>query len=324
VTLAYDAATKMSLVSVTRRFTQQAGGPLLTATTGFDYDPANPGRVNKITPPRGSSGATTITYGTGTAAGMPVSVTDALGNKATFMYDPVGRRTGTVDPMGNAAGGVPADHTWLYVYDKQDRLISVSTPPPASGGSPLATQFAYDEVGNRITVTDPRGQMTRYLYDERNRVEQVQQSPDTLDPNTSTNKMRTLYTYDDLGNLQRVERAKADAVRQQVDYIFDGLGRLRREVQYPSYPANTPTLTTTYTYDPNGNRTGVLFPNDQGVNAGIGFQYDALNRLTGVDFTAAGISDVGYTYDAGGNVLTLADGTGTTTYEYDERNRAVR
>ncbi len=50
---------------------------------------------------------------------MLPSATDPLGNKGSYSYDPVRRRTSMVDPNGNAAVGVPADHTWNY-----------SCPPP--------------------------------------------------------------------------------------------------------------------------------------------------------------------------------------------------
>ena len=46
----------------------------------------------------------------------------------TYAYDPVGRRTSMVDPNGNAGGGVPAQHTWQYGYDDEDRVTSVSAP----------------------------------------------------------------------------------------------------------------------------------------------------------------------------------------------------
>jgi YD repeat-containing protein len=128
--------------------------------------------VTKAIPPRGNTGgtpdytyATTLTYGTsGSQVGMLTEVTDSLGNKATYAYDPVGRRSSMVDPLGNATGGVPAEHTWTAEYDKEDRLRFARAPAPASGGSQLVTESRYDSVGNRTVLIDAGGQVTKYLY----------------------------------------------------------------------------------------------------------------------------------------------------------------
>src|SRR5439155_1656558 len=78
--------------------------------------------------------ATALTYhGPGSQAGQLQSKTDPVGNVTTYGYDAVGRRTSMVDPLGNAVGGVPADHTWLYEYDRADR--STLQRPAAQGGA---------------------------------------------------------------------------------------------------------------------------------------------------------------------------------------------
>ncbi len=216
-----------------------------------------------------------------------------------------------------------SEHTWNYDYDKQDRLRFVTTPAPAPGGTRMATEYQYDEVGNRSLLEDARGQIVRYLYDARNSLAEVQQSPDTDDPNTSTNKIRVLYDYDDFGYLKQLARAKADARRQVVDYAFDGLGRLRRETQYPSWPSTSPTPVTSFGYDPNGNLTQRIDPLGQ-PTSGISFAYDPLNRLSGTDFSDPATPDASYTYDPNGNLASMSDGTGLTSYQYDERNQLTQ
>jgi YD repeat-containing protein len=51
------------------------------------------------------------------------------------------------------------------------------------------------------------------------------------------------------------------------------------------------------------------------------FAYDALNRLSGVDYSDAGTPDVAYAYDANGNRTLMTDGTGTTTDAVDQAGR---
>ncbi len=254
--LTYDAATQTKLELVTRKYTDPDLG-LLTAVTKFEYgDAQNPGLVTKVIPPRGNTGgspdytyATTFAYfGSGPKAGLLQSVTDPVGNQTTYDYDAAGRRTSMVDPNGNAPGGVPSEHTWNTEYDAEDRVRFVRAPAPVAGGSPLTTEFRYDAVGNRITVIDANGQVTRYFYDERDSLATVQQSPSvwTNPAVTPSPLYETVYQYDHVGNLTRVIRASGDATYERVvDYAYDGLNRLRRETQYPSWPTTTPTLVTT-------------------------------------------------------------------------------
>ncbi len=105
-------------------------------------------------------------------------------------------------------------------------------------------------VGNRTGVIDANGQVTKYLYDVRDSLAEVDHSPNPwTDPNaTPSPKYVTTYGYDNLGNLSRVTRAQGDASNERVtDYSYDGLNRLRTESQYPSWPTTTPTLVTSYT-----------------------------------------------------------------------------
>ena len=324
---AYDA-NGVDLLSVTTHYTDPDLGAQ-TATTKFEYgDANNPGLVTRIIPPRGNTGAspdysyatTMAYYGPGSEAGMLSSTTDPLGNLPTYSYDSVGRRTSMVDPDGNASGGVPADHTWSYSYDNEDRLLSTTAPAPASGGSALVTHYQYDPVGNRTVVIDANGQVTKYVYDVRDSLAEVHQSTSPwTDPNTTPSPdMVTAYQYDNAGNLSRVVRASGDSSNERAtDYAYDGLGRVRTETQYPSWPSTSPTLVTQYTYDLAGNRQTVVDPLGKTTTYG----YDALNRLTSVGYSDGTTPNVSYGYDADGNRTSMADGTGSTTYSYDEARR---
>jgi YD repeat-containing protein len=200
--MAYDA-TSILLLSVTRHFTDPDLGAQ-TAITKYEYtDSANPGLATFVTPPRGNTGptpdhsyATSFTYNTsGSQAGMLASVTDAVGDKTTYAYDAVGRRLSMVDPDGNASGGVPADHTWNYTYDNEDRLLSASAPAPVHGGAVLTSTSQYDAVGNRTVLIDANGQVTKYLYDERDSLSEVDQSPNPWTDPTATPNPRYRTTY---------------------------------------------------------------------------------------------------------------------------------
>jgi YD repeat-containing protein len=324
---AYDASGS-TLLSTTSRFTDPDTG-LRTAIAKYEYnDPANPGLVTKVIPAKGNTGgspdytyATSLTYyANGSKAGLLSSVADALGDTSTYDYDAVGRLVSSVDPNGNAAGAVPADHRTTYVYDKEDRTRFVLRPAAAAGGSQLVAETRFDEVGNAIVRIDANGQVTTYSYDERDGLFQVKDSPNTWTNPTSppAGVITTEYVYDAAANLTRMTRAKGDASNERItDYAFDGRRLVRRETQYPSWPTTTPTLVTTNSYDPNGNALSLV----DALGKTTTDAYDALNRLTSIDYSDPATPDVAYDYDANGNRLSMTDGTGSTSYAYDEGNR---
>jgi RHS repeat-associated protein len=325
----YDAAG-VKLLSTVRRFTDPDLG-LKTATTKYEYgDPANPGRVTRTIAPRGNTTgtpdyayATTMTYGTtGGGAGLLKDITDALGNKTSYGYDAVGHLISTIDPLGNAVGGIPADHTTSFTYDKEDRARTVSLPSPVAGGSPLVTETRYDNVGNPTFRIDANGQVTGLTYDERGSLFQIIESasPWTDPAVAAPSPIVTEYTHDAGGNATRITRAKGDPANERAtDYTFDGRGLRRSETKYPAWPSTSGPLVTTVAYDGNGNQTVVVDASNRTTTSA----YDALNRLTGVDYSDPATADVGFGYDLDGNRQSMTDGTGTTSYSIDEIGRVT-
>jgi RHS repeat-associated protein len=324
----FDTATQTQLIATTKRFTDPTLG-LQTATTKYEYgDAANPGLITRIITPRGNTTgtpdytyATTSSYfGSGSKASMLASTTTPAGAVTTYDYDSVGRKTSMVDPNGNLSGATPADHTWQYVYDNEDRLRFNKQPAPAAGGALLVTETRYDGNGNKAVAIDAKGQVTRYLYDERDQLQEVQQNPNTwTDPSTTpSGTILTDYQYDNLGNLIRIIRAKGSTDERATDYAFDGLSRIRSETRYPNWPTTTPTLVTAYTYDLSSN---TLTRTDANANT-TSYIYDALNRLT--KQTYPGAASVSFTYDGNGNKASMVDTVGTTTFAYDSLDRLTQ
>jgi RHS repeat-associated protein len=323
----YDAAGEALLASTTRSTDPDLG--LRTAVTKYEYgDAANRGLITRLIPPRGNTGpspdytyATTFSYyTTGSNAGLLKDRTDPLGNRTSFAYDAVGRLTSIVDPLGNSTGGIPSEHTTTISYDKEDRLRFRTVPAPVAGGAGLSEETRYDAAGNPIVRIDANGQVTTLAFDERNSLASVTESaqPWTDPAAPPAAIIVTEYDHDAGGNVTRITRAAGDSQHERVsDYAYDGRGLLRTETQYPNWPSTAGPLVTAVTYNPNGSRLTATDPLGQTTT----FAYDALNRLTGIDYADAATPDVAYAYDANGNRTSMTDGTGTTTYLVDEAGR---
>jgi RHS repeat-associated protein len=299
--LAYDATTNV-LRSVSRQIDATT-----TAKTTYDYfDAANPGLPTRIVGPRGNTGptpdpafSTTLVYD---AQGSLTRLTGADAAVTTFSYDTVGRLLSFVDPDGNAAGGVPAQHTWRVAYDELDRETSRTDPLGA------VMRYAYDGAGNQTSLTNRNGNISNHGYDANARLATVQQRPDPLGNPSLVHT--TSVTRDANGNATRITQANGVAT----DYAFDGLDRL---VSVTTHPTPTTPLTTSYALDGNGRPTS----RTTGDGVTVSYTYDNLSRLAAVAGPALAIS---YAYDAVGQRTRMTDATGVTTYQYDGLGRLTQ
>ncbi|WP_243292303.1 DNRLRE domain-containing protein [Bacillus sp. FJAT-47783] len=229
-------------------------------TTTFTYN-AN----GKLTSVQDASGrATTITYGTN---GYVSSVTDSANRTTTYEYDAAGNLTKVIDP-GNFATtfSYDADHnlktitdarsiTTTIGYDTSDRITSVSRPITINGVSETSTTtYSYDIVNTVTTVMDGEGKRVDYSYNGNGNITQITENP--LD---DQNKAVTTFKYDNNNNLTQVIDANSNQDGGSDSYI--------------------------YTYDVNGNITGVQLPgssdpeNPENLDTEL-FTYDAQNNLT--------------------------------------------
>ena len=99
------------------------------------------------------------------------------------------------------------------------------------------TAYQYDPVGNRTQMTDRKGQVHTYTYDQANRLTQTSAGGQTIS-----------YTYDPNGN--RLTLTDPTGTTQ---FQYDPLDRLTR--------TNSPDgKTVQATYDKSGNHTGLTNP----------------------------------------------------------------
>ncbi len=302
-----------------------------TITTVYD----NLNRPVTVTDPNGNTTSTTYN-----AVGNVTAASDALGNSVSFAYDALGRQTEISDPLGNttsygydAAGNrismTAADGVATrYEYDGLNRLTAVveNYRPGfnADHETNVRTEYAYDPVGNRLSIRDGNGHTTSFGYDSLNRL------TSESDPLGNT----WSYGYDAVGN--RI--SMTDANGASTGYIYDSVYRLST-IDYPVGEPDVSFLyddagqrlsmsdglgTTTWNYDALGRPTSITDP----FGDTVGYSYDAVGNRTGLTLRQAQDDaypdgkSVSYGYDAGNRLTQVTDwAQGVTSYNYDAANR---
>jgi RHS repeat-associated protein len=187
---------------------------------------------------------------------------------------------------------------------------------PLSSGAAYAqattTQYEYDAIGNRTKATDPRGQVTTQSFDALNRMtQQVQPAPASGQP-TPTIGMG----YNGQDRVTSVTDPKA----LSTNYSVTGLGDTTQQV-------SPDTGTTNQTFDAAGN----LKTRQDARNKTVTYSYDALNRMTLVDYPTG--VDTALEWDGGtvvpapanakGRLTKITDESGNTSYTYDGFGRVL-
>lgn len=258
----------------------------VTQTTTFSYD--EHGQLESVTNPLGR----TWTYGYD-GYGDCTSETDPLGEKQTTTYDADSRVVSVVSPRGNAEGGEPAQYTTTVERDAQGRPLKIID---ALGH---ATEYAYDGNGNLSSVTDAKGHTTTFTYnadDERTKIEK----PDGATLQTGYDGAGYVNTQTD-GNGKTTSYVRN--VLEQPAEVIDPLGRK-----------------TVKTFDTAGNLVSLVDPAERKTT----YSYDADERLAEINYSEEATADVGFEYDLDGNVIAITDGTGESSFSYDDLGRLTQ
>lgn len=327
--------------------TYVASGNLLTRTdplggvTTYTYNALN--EVLTETGPLGNT--TTYSYD---AAGNQLSVTDSLGHGTTYQYadaahpgditsvtDPGGHVTSyAYDKYGNLASSSVAPsssvtNTTAYAYDLDGEPYCTVSPKQVAAGVTCAalraaakagtTVTAYDADGERTSVTDPDGHVTRYAYNASgdqssvtNTAGQVTSYAYNGDGErvtvTQPDKSALATAYDLDGNITR----QVNAAGKATTYAYDALGRVISATDPLSH-------VTKYGYDKAGNRVTLTDASGRVTT----YAYDKDGRLTSITYSDGKTPAVTYAYDADGRRTSMIDGAGTTTYGYDADGRTT-
>lgn len=192
-------------------------------------------------------------------------------------------------------------------------------------------QYSYDQYGRLVAELYEDGDKVTYKYDNSGGLASV---------HDSATGITTKYYYDFTDRLMKYAETGTD-FNHSVAYTYDNLNNLSKLEEM----INDTTLTTTYTHDDDNRITKVENSNSDART----YTYDDFGRLTNKatlngatevlneEFTFSktniqsqkhtfGTTNIthSYGYDNNGNIISVGDGTNTTTYAYDTQNQLIR
>jgi RHS repeat-associated protein len=225
-----------------------------------------------------------------------VQTTDSAGNTHAYGYDSRGNRVLSVDARGNRT---------RFTYDGLNRLTQIVrqlTDSGEGGGTPsstVTTAQEWDDSSRLTSVTDGRGQTTRYEYDSRDRQIRELRADGTkeewtldvhsnriarVDANAST--VSNQYDLLDRVILRTIERAPGVLGTTEERFAYDGASRVVRAENDGStigrrYDSLSNLLEETVNgrtisgaYDGEGNRVRAAYPGGRVIETA----FDALDR----------------------------------------------
>lgn len=253
-----------------------------TVTTKDEF-----GNVTKIVYPDESQ----ITASYSPLHGQVLEEIDELGVKTGYEYDDKGNLLRKIEALG-----FPEQRVTEYEYDSLGQLIKETRKgkpaAPGAAGQDVSVLYEYENRGNRIKMTDPLGNVTRYAYDIVGIVSQLTDASNNV-WKAETDKSgrivarinplnhRIEAVYDKIGN--RVKTI--DALNNETRFVYDGFNRVRQSINALGGIRQTE-------YDEQGHNIAEI--NEAGQISGRS------------------------TYDAEGRLISSQDIAGnTTSYEYD-------
>lgn len=295
----------------------------------YEYDAL--GRLKEVTEHEGANAYSTQYEFD--LAGNLLYILDSQGNERSFDYDSLGRRTFAEE---------------LH----------------ASGSPSGAYTYSYDDNNNLVLQTDPKSQEIAWTYDALNRVTTEDWNNDssadvTYTYDSASNgigrlaeiamaSVETAYSYDPQGNV-KIETKTIDNVTYQTKFNHDLMGRISQL----SYPSSALKVYTNYNetgqvekvkktssvnyvsdidYSPAGQVSYIHYGNDTATtntyNAANNYRLSRKVTTGGYGGVIGTIQDLGYSYDAVGNIVKIVDKSITPTaktvdYTYDDLHRLL-
>jgi YD repeat-containing protein len=197
-----------------------------------------------------------------------------------------------------------------YTYDKQGRV----TKQTYEDGDTVS--YAYDNNGALASVTDSAtGITTKYYYDFTNRLMKYKETGSGYSHSVG-------YEYDEINNLTVLVET-INGVQHETAYIYDDDNRITE--------VSNGSVEKQYVYDAYGRLVTQITTQDGTTVQTESFTYtNPSASTTSAQIKTHTIQSAGttvtytYTYDNNGNILSVCDGSNTTSYVYDSANQLLR
>jgi len=276
----YDADNELTQV-------KRADSPQTTLVT--DYNPDG-----TVLDQKDGKGNAIQTYGYDSLAHV-TTVTDALNNVTTYVYDPYGDMLSKQDPGGNCSAQ-PATGCTTYTYDAANQLAAISY---SDGVTPNVSNITYDGDGQRTAMTDGTG-TSSWGWDSLHRMVSY----------TNGAGVQVQWQY----NLRNLTTTIIYPGSLNVTRGYDAAGRWTSVQDWNSN-------TTTFGYDPDSNLTTETFPAASGVVDT--FTFNAADQMAAVASNKGGstLFSANYTRDLANQLASDSSAaSGTGSYKYTPLN----
>ncbi len=224
------------------------------------------------------------------------TVTDALSNVATYVYDANGNRLSKQDPGGSCSAQTPTTCT-TYAYDAANQLTGINY---SDGVTPNVSNLTYDGDGQRLSMTDGTGTST-FGWDSLHRMVSY----------TNGNGAQVQWIY----NLRNLPTTITYPGPLNVTRGYDNAGRWTSVQDWNSN-------TTSFGYDANSNLTTQTFPAASGVVDT--FTFNAADQMTAAASNKGGsaLFSATYTRDLADQLASdTSAASGTGSYKYTPLNQ---
>ena len=200
------------------------------------------------------------------------------------------------------------DQDTVYTYDKFDRVVTTTWPDADTH------VYVYDKASNRTTTTDPNGTVIVAGYDSNNRLTSRAM---TLASNVVGATSHT-FGYDGMNRMIQADMSEASAsYTSNLDWTYNTLSLKETETQVIDGYNSGNGRTITYTWDVEGQKTGVTYPVSGST---LTYTRDALDRVDVI--SRGGTQVIDYTFNGrrpikkaypGSHSLHTYDGYGRVT-----------
>ena len=301
------------------------------------------GQKKTITYPTSSTSGTAnkVTY-TYDNNGNVTKVKDTNNSETTYTYDALNQTKTKKLPNGAQSSYTYNKNGWLtqreetssgaskqtftYEYDKNGNRTKDAK---VSSGTTEITTYTYDVLNQLTSVTDKNGTRT-YAFDEFNNrtskqetgKDRIQYAYNTLNQLVETTQgvTTTIYDYDKRGNISEVE--ENGKITQT--YTFDSTNKMSKAVirksGSDSNTSSATVVTTKYSYDGAGNRTGVKVDKDGRITSNTTYVVDQESAYNDIIMAKDSVKGTTSVFTFSDEVISVETSGNISYYKTDEKH----